>query len=731
MKLSYKISGIISFSLVSALAASVFLVSLGVRNSIQQSIGLEQQQVANQTLDKLDRFLYERSIDTQLISTNSEVEKGLLARSPQDLKNVTVTLNNIKSFDAVWDSLTLFDSSGKAVVSTDTNELQTKFKASSNSLYSYFDKALGGHLASTDLIRDPVNGSPTMIYFTPVRSTNTNSQVIGVMVGKLAWPAASEILKNIKEDKALLLNNKGIEIANSDNDNKEILAVDFSKDPVFKTISGSNKSTGSLNHTNFDNNNEPVLLSHSREAGFLEYTGNGWYLISSTPSSIAFAPIKKITLDLSAAIGGIMLLTLLVVLLFMRQQVVRPLKKLGEAAESMSRGEWNKHVDLNKKDELGQLASAFNAMTSRLSIASELLNQEKARLESSIKSLPLGFMLTDAKNTIITINPALHILIGLKKDADLNTKDAEVIKLLDVLLDQSGACLKSKKPITHNFTTEAGRFLRTFISPVVDHEKMIGTVSLIEDVTEMKVMERSKEEFFSIASHELRTPLTAIRGNADLIEEIYGKGIKDKDIHQMLGDIHTSSVRLIEIVNDFLDASRLEQGKIEYELEPFDITKVIENVMYEMAAVVKERKLYLKFDKTLNSLPAIAADEDRVKQVIYNLIGNAVKFTEQGGITVITKAEKGMMHITVNDTGLGIPVDKQALLFRKFQQAGNSLFTRDSTRGTGLGLYISKLLVEQMGGNLKFEHSEVGKGSTFGFTLPLAGQGKSQKNDHN
>ena len=117
-------------------------------------------------------------------------------------------------------------------------------------------------------------------------------------------------------------------------------------------------------------------------------------------------------------------------------------------------------------------------------------------------------------------------------------------------------------------------------------------------------------------------------------------------------------------------------------------------------------------------------DADRVKQVIYNFIGNAMKFTTHGSITISSEVKGRQLKVLITDTGSGIPLDRQHLLFHKFQQASNNILTRDTTRGTGLGLYISKLLVEKMHGKIRLEHSEEGKGSTFSFTLPLAKSSK-------
>lgn len=245
---------------------------------------------------------------------------------------------------------------------------------------------------------------------------------------------------------------------------------------------------------------------------------------------------------------------------------------------------------------------------------------------------------------------------------------------------------------------------------------------LIEDVTEEQLLQRSKDEFFSIASHELRTPLTAIRGNAALIMQYYDEQLKDPTLKEMVTDIHGSSVRLIDIVNDFLDASRLEQGKMRFKYDAVQIDKIIESVIYELAGVSREKNIYLKFtNKLLGALPPVYGDKDRLKQVVYNLTGNALKFTEVGGITIWAEPVGKFLKVFVQDTGNGIPANEQQALFRKFEQASTSTsaFTRDTTRGTGLGLYISKLIMENMGGTVQLEMTEMGKGSIFSFTVPL------------
>lgn len=215
-----------------------------------------------------------------------------------------------------------------------------------------------------------------------------------------------------------------------------------------------------------------------------------------------------------------------------------------------------------------------------------------------------------------------------------------------------------------------------------------------------------------------------------MIMDYFADALKaNKDLKDMMVDIHDSSVRLIDIVNDFLDLSRLEQGKVVFKPEEFALEEVIESVVYEMKPIIQEKKLYLKFDKiTLNSLPKIWADKNRTKQIIYNLIGNAVKFTDQGGVTVTANTQEDLIKVFVSDSGPGMSLDAQKLLFHKFQQASNSLLTRNTARGTGLGLYISKMMTENMGGSMGLDNSQEGKGSTFSFTLPIATPKRKQMN---
>lgn len=353
------------------------------------------------------------------------------------------------------------------------------------------------------------------------------------------------------------------------------------------------------------------------------------------------------------------------------------------------------------------------------------LRAEQAKLNASIDSLPLGFMLIDEHEAISVQNRALQAIFNLDQPAKTVTQIDNAFPTLDL----AKACMKvhkNHKPSEIKEISVEGKILHFFLAPVhvQDHNKkhVIGTVVLVEDVTEEKVFARSRDEFFSIASHELRTPLTAIKGNTSIMLQYYKKLLEsDPSFRNMVYDIHTSSNRLIELVNDFLDVSRIEQGKMTYQMEAVAVDKIIESVFYEIHTLADGKKISLTTNtKTLGELPKAWADQNRLTQIIYNLVGNAVKFTDKGGVSLEAAHDGKLMYLRISDTGRGIALDNHKLLFHKFQQAGNSILSRDTTQGTGLGLYISNLMAQSMGGSLELEKSVEGEGSTFLLTLPIA-----------
>lgn len=236
----------------------------------------------------------------------------------------------------------------------------------------------------------------------------------------------------------------------------------------------------------------------------------------------------------------------------------------------------------------------------------------------------------------------------------------------------------------------------------------------VRDITREKELEQLKDDFVSLASHELRTPMGAIRSLVDtLLKGDYGK--IPEEIKDPLSDIQISTERLIRLVNDMLNISRIEAGRLKIEPSEFSLNKLISEVIKSVKPAADQQNLDLKVEV---EDVLVSGDSDKVAQIFNNLIGNSLKFTTKGYIAIMTKADKEIVKIYVADTGMGISKEDQKKLFGKFQQISSAQLGKPA--GSGLGLYFSKSLAKKMGGDLWLESSDAGKGSIFAFSLPLA-----------
>jgi signal transduction histidine kinase len=225
----------------------------------------------------------------------------------------------------------------------------------------------------------------------------------------------------------------------------------------------------------------------------------------------------------------------------------------------------------------------------------------------------------------------------------------------------------------------------------------------------LKELDHMKDDFISIASHELRTPVTALRWEIDLFADPNNKGAVTKE------SLQASIDQLNRLIEDILDVSRIEQGRTKFEIHENEITTLVEQTVTTLAASAKQKNLSLIYEKK-EKIRAMV-DPDRFRQVVTNIVGNAIKYTFAGSVTITIAEEGSKAVIRVRDTGIGISADEQQNLFQKFYRV-KSAETR-SVNGTGLGLWITKQIVETMDGRIALE-SMKGVGSTFIISFPLA-----------
>lgn len=248
----------------------------------------------------------------------------------------------------------------------------------------------------------------------------------------------------------------------------------------------------------------------------------------------------------------------------------------------------------------------------------------------------------------------------------------------------------------------------------VTSEQLTRANSRLQDLDHLK------DDFVSVASHELRTPMTAVRSYAWMALNRSDVPISPK-LHRYLDRILISTERLINLVNDMLNVSRIESGRLSIAPQVFDITELAKDVLAEVEPKAAEKALHLKL--VMTSAPKVFADPDKVHQVLLNLIGNALKFTPQNGtITISFLADGQFVEVTVTDSGVGISKEDQSRLFQKFGRLDNSYVAAATSGGTGLGLFICKSLIELMKGKIWASSPGPGKGTTFAFTIPTASQ---------
>lgn len=256
------------------------------------------------------------------------------------------------------------------------------------------------------------------------------------------------------------------------------------------------------------------------------------------------------------------------------------------------------------------------------------------------------------------------------------------------------------------------------IGIAIDNALLYNQVQLTNQ--KLKVLDRLKDDFVSLASHELRTPMTAIKSYLWLFLE---------DNKQMLGDkqkmyierAYVSTDRLITLVNDMLNVSRIESGRLIINRKPIDMSQLIAEVVNEITPSAEEQKKQVIFLKLQTDIPFVDADPDKIKQVLLNLVGNAIKFSnEDTKIEILTKLKDGVLITAVKDSGKGISQEDMPKLFKKFAIIGNTTLLPHGAQSTGLGLYISKSIIELHNGKIWVESEGVGKGATFSFSLPLS-----------
>lgn len=432
---------------------------------------------------------------------------------------------------------------------------------------------------------------------------------------------------------------------------------------------------------------------------------DGYIIRSSMPVSLIYSFENKFI--------RYYLLTLVIVLIFaalvssrLSQALVKPIKDLQYITSTIAEGQLAKRVTILSSDEIGDLGRAFNNMADKLENSLKEVTDKQNRLEAILKSMDSGVIAIDRNSKVIMINPYAEDIFGLNKNI-IGQNLMDIIRDFEFenIFKHTSAEINEIKLLWPR-----ERDLRIRTADIINAGELIGTVAVVQDITDIKRLENMRSQFVANVSHELKTPLTSIKGFAETL-----KYVQDVDKREKFLDIiNDEAERLTRLINDILTLSALEAHKLE-KVDDIDVNEIIEGV-YNLTKNMADSK-NIKLFIVGRSVPPIIGDSDKFKQMMINLVDNAIKYSGDGSSVFIgTDYNNSSCLIWVEDTGVGMSKQHLNRIFERFYRVDKARSRAEG--GTGLGLAIVKHITLSMSGKIDVESSP-GNGTKFTIEIPL------------
>ena len=768
---------VVLFLLVSLMP--LFAVSLTIKflgeNALKESVGENLVLLTQEKLARADNAISEKieKIQTELPNIQAAVVYSNTANENQSV------------FLSVWarleDSIRLLETyAGYKTEVTITNAVGYVLR--SNNQYLDYDttKMLPHQVRDTDwwqraynngvgypfvedVVYDEVRGVHFLPIALPIRTvtkgsvTQEKNNAVGVLRTFLFLPELTNLVQSLPElaeTHTVLTSSSGKIIAASPQSGYQIgnyiEMSNAAEEAIIEAKKGINgKYYDYEPEGEMDTFNEPRVYGWARtqlssmEPWKVQQNFSSWIVFTSSPISSAYAGIVRLNKYIFYVTIGSSCIVVLIAW-WAAQRIAMPILKVAQAARSIGQGEFDSEITVDSDNEVGVLAEEFNEMRRNLKNAVGRLTQEEKKLTAIMDNLGEGLIVVEPAGRVLYVNPVAERLLNLGNTAGcenfivVDTADSTICwtKILEKgenrKTDKRTVNMKilsfSRREVAQHQTMivemdvngnqqdrDNSRVLRIIASHFSDeHNNIVGTVYVFDDITNEYEIEKMKSEFVSLVSHELRTPLT-----------FDGKtGTINQRQHESLSRAHRQSKRLAALINDLLDVSRIEAGRIEMKQEQIQIDRIARRRVEELRPQADQKAISLLFEGHPN-LPPMIGDADRIGQIFINLIGNAIKFTpENGKVTVrISKSLQDRsaangLHVEVVDTGPGIPPEDREKVFDKFRQLG-SVQARKLQSGTGLGLSIAAGIVEAHGGRLWVDGGDNGCGCNFQFFIPL------------
>ena len=437
--------------------------------------------------------------------------------------------------------------------------------------------------------------------------------------------------------------------------------------------------------------------------------------------SEAAAGVAQLWFYRTLLIAGTLVTAGVILAFLLSNRIVEPLRQLTATTTRIAAGDLDAKVTVDSHDEVGVLATEYNRMAERIR---ELRNSDLGKLivaqqttEAAIDSLYDPVIVTDEDGRVTKLNPAAEEVFGPEqqnsgKHVGELARDGRIASAVaEALASQQPVAGEGMSQVLPLAVDGSERAFRVRTTPMRDTAKhLLGAVTLLEDITHLREIDRIKSEFIATASHELRTPLTSVQMGVYLLLEGATGELNEKQV-EVLSACREDCERLDKLMRDLLDLSRIEAGESQPQLVPLNLRNLIVNEAEELGPQVETRGLAFRVDVPTD-LPPVLADQSQIGRVITNLVINAIRYTKQGEISVSAARRGRYVAVSVSDSGMGIPAEYLSHIFDKFVQVPGA-----PTGGAGLGLAISRLIVEAHGGQIRAQ-SELGHGSSFQFTLP-------------
>ena len=712
-------------SLIPMTIVAVTSIQVG-RRAIVENLGSRFQLTSRATIRAVDRVLQAIQLDAAAWSANPIMQEVL----SRDIDaRVSVGLIKLHRNYPQLAGITVIDPGGEVIAASPPAAIGGKV-----SVFQYAE-AFAGHRQIRDGHVDPVSNQLVVSFVFPIFAHATEPRVIGVVevncrldvLYDMILPELQQLNLFQEHQRIFLLRQDGLVLMAPGGDQRlvgrmtdeqlmpaQLLGAKLEQHRIFRERGGPES-----------------LVGASRSAGFKDFKSLGWSAVVMQDLYYAYRPVAQLQRNILAA-GLLIIAAVILAVLLIARRINQYIASLSHVSGQVAQGNFDVQVPHSSNDEIGDLIRTFNVMIGNLKHQrAELVRKDY--VDSILKTMSDALMVIGPRGEIRTANRATCELLGYGELDLLGRPMAEVLMPGDSAAHEP---LRTESlAVSHcemTYRTASGRLIPVLFSGAAMHDAaggLIGVVCVAQDITDLKNAEHQlhvardlavaaskyKSAFLANMSHELRTPLNAIIGYSEMLQEEAQEQACESFVPD-LQKIQSAGKYLLKLINDILDLSKIEAGKMTLYLEEFDIDEMVKQVAMTVQPLVAKNQNHL----VVRSSPdagTMRADLTKVRQILFNLLSNACKFTVQGTIELSVERRPEHLLVAVRDTGVGMTPEQQAHLFEAFTQADAA--TAVKYGGTGLGLAISRRFCRLMSGELHCV-SEPGQGATFSLTLPLS-----------